>query len=96
MLPFQKLANELQIAIIIITHDRKSSADYFLSQVGGTHGVTGIADAVIGLSGSPKDEKRRLQVTGRYIAEPCVAERSGAIDVRRYRLLVRTHRQGRR
>ena len=32
-------------------------------------GFTGIADAVIGLSGSPKDEKRRLQVTGRYIAE---------------------------
>ena len=61
MLPFQRLANELQIAIIIITHDRKSSADYFLSQVGGTHGFTGIADAVIGLSGSPKDEKRRFR-----------------------------------
>jgi hypothetical protein len=79
-----------------IRDEPKSRNEQFLSQVGGTHGVTGIADAVIGLSGSPKDEKRRLQVTGRYIAEPCVAERSGAIDVRRYRLLVRTHRQGRR
>jgi hypothetical protein len=94
MLPFQKLANELQIAIIIITHDRKSSADYFLSQVGGTHGLTGIADAV----SSPKDEKRRLQVTGRYIAEQDRAlqsdpERLTCDDIG---FLVRTHRQGRR
>ena len=43
----QRLAQEFQIAIIIVHHTRKTAADDYLESISGTNGLTGGSDAVM-------------------------------------------------
>ena len=55
---------EIGIAIVVVHHTRKASADDPLDRVSGTTGLTGAADSVITMSRS-----RVLEVRGRDIEE---------------------------
>ena len=65
----QHLATEIGIAIVVVHHTRKASADDPLDRVSGTTGLTGAADSVITMSRS-----RVLEVRGRDIEESIQAQ----------------------
>ncbi|MDF3129857.1 AAA family ATPase [Kiritimatiellaeota bacterium B1221] len=67
----KKLADELHIAIVLITHKRKAKGnneDSF-SQVMGSGGVTGVADQIMMLSRKNHSDKAVLEITSRLAKE---------------------------
>lgn len=69
MSALKTLADRWSVAFLVIHHTRKASADDFLDEVSGTHGLAGAADAVLVLSRGRGDADGKLQITGRDVEE---------------------------
>jgi hypothetical protein len=69
MAGLKEIADRHGIAILVIHHTRKASADDYVDSVSGTHGLAGAADAVLVLSRSRGSADAKLQVTGRDVEE---------------------------
>jgi hypothetical protein len=65
----QAVAQERQISLVILTHDRKAGADDWLERVTGTLGVAGSADTVALLERDRGSANGRLRVVGRDLDE---------------------------
>lgn len=64
------LAKEFSVAIVIVMHNRKQSADDVMQKVSGTQGMTGSVDNVLVLERGRGDMDGALHVDGRDIEEP--------------------------
>lgn len=74
----KEIADTMQIAVIIVHHSRKggrgekgekSGDGDWTSEIMGSQGLTGAADAIIGLLRRRGDEKATLAITGRDISD---------------------------
>jgi RecA-family ATPase len=65
----QALAFRHCVALLVITHTRKASADDFLEEVAGTFGLTGAADSVLVLKRDRQATEGTLSIVGRDIDE---------------------------
>jgi hypothetical protein len=65
----QALAFKHHVAVLVLTHTRKASAEDFLEEVSGTLGLTGAADSVLVLKRDRHAEEGTLSITGRDIEE---------------------------
>ena len=63
------LADRHAVAILVVHHTRKASADDYVDTVSGTHGLAAAADAVLVLSRSRGSADAKLHVTGRDVEE---------------------------
>src|SRR5262249_59443650 len=63
----QHIAAELQIAVIVVTHVRKATADDVFDTISGTLGLTAAADTILVLG--PKNGVMSLCVRGRDVEE---------------------------
>jgi RecA-family ATPase len=59
--PLQALAQKHKVAIVVVAHTRKMSADYSLDKVAGTTGLTAGADSVWVLDKTPKSTLLTIQ-----------------------------------
>jgi RecA-family ATPase len=57
------------VAVLVLHHDRKATAEDFVDSVSGTHGLAGAADTVIVLCRKRQSAEGALKVTGRDIPE---------------------------
>jgi hypothetical protein len=64
-----RLANERAVAIVVVHHTRKADAEDWLDTVGGTTGITGVADSVIVLKRERGQADAFLFGTGRDLPE---------------------------
>jgi len=69
MARLKTLADRFGVAIVVVHHTRKSSADDFLDTVSGTQGLAGAADAILVLRRTRGSSDATLSVTGRDIEE---------------------------
>jgi hypothetical protein len=69
MASLKDLADKHGVAILVVHHTRKASADDYVDSVSGTHGLAAAADAVLVLSRSRGSADAKLHVTGRDIEE---------------------------
>jgi hypothetical protein len=69
MASLKAIADKHGVAILVVHHTRKASADDYVDSVSGTHGLAGAADAVLVLSRSRGSADAKLHVTGRDIEE---------------------------
>jgi hypothetical protein len=69
MASLKEIADRHAIAILVVHHTRKASADDFLDSVSGTQGLAGAADAVLVLERSRGSADAKLRVTGRDVEE---------------------------
>ena len=65
----KSLADEFEVAIVVVHHKRKASADDPLDEVSGTSGLTGAADTIWMLKRERKQVVASLLVTGRDLEE---------------------------
>ena len=65
----KRLADRHAVPIVVVHHVRKMASDDFLSEVSGTHGVAGAADATMVLKRARAQADGVLAVTGRDIDE---------------------------
>jgi hypothetical protein len=86
MSDLKALADEWGVAFLVIHHTRKQSAEDFLDEVSGTHGLAGAADAVLVLSRGRGNADGKLRVTGRDVEETDYALRFAA-DIGTWTLL---------
>lgn len=66
---FKAVADEYEIALVLIHHVRKVTADDFLSEISGTLGLSGAADTICALKRSRGELDGVLHVTGRDVDE---------------------------
>jgi AAA domain/Bacterial regulatory protein, arsR family/Primase C terminal 2 (PriCT-2) len=59
------LADKYGVAILVVHHTRKSTADDIVETVSGTQGLTGAADALLIIKRPRGEERGQLHVTGR-------------------------------
>ncbi|MFI6331902.1 AAA family ATPase [Micromonospora chersina] len=57
------------LAIVVLHHDRKATADDFVDSVSGTHGLAGAADTIVVLARKRQATDGLLKITGRDVAE---------------------------
>ncbi len=69
----QDLFRNRTVALVIVHHARKESADDFLASVSGTYGITGSADTIVVIKRSPLERLGTIHATGRDIADAQVA-----------------------
>jgi len=69
----KKVADEKGVAIVLIHHLRKTSAEDQMDQVMGTVGITGAADSILILSRQRLNSGSELFITGRDIEEMNIA-----------------------
>jgi hypothetical protein len=69
MASLKTIADAHGVAILVVHHTRKASADDYIDSVSGTQGLAGAADAVLVLSRSRGSADAKLHVTGRDIEE---------------------------
>lgn len=69
----QALAFKHPVAVVVVTHTRKASAEDFLEEVSGTLGLTGAADSVLVLKRARHAAEGTLSLTGRDIDEREIA-----------------------
>lgn len=69
----KKVADERGVAIVLIHHLRKTSAEDQMDQIMGTVGITGAADSILILSRQRLNSGAELFITGRDIKEMNVA-----------------------
>ncbi len=70
----KRLADEHDVALLLVHHTRKQAAEDFLSTVSGTNGIAGAADTLLLLSRGRTSADATLQITGRDVEErstPC-------------------------
>ena len=65
----KRIADERGIAVVLVHHVRKMASDDFLTEVSGTNGLAGAADAVLVLKRSRGDADGVLHITGRDVDE---------------------------
>lgn len=65
----KRIADNYGIAIVLVHHVRKAGADDFLSEVSGTNGIAGAADATLVLKRARGQADGVLHVTGRDVSE---------------------------
>jgi hypothetical protein len=63
------LADEYGVAVLLVHHTRKATADDFLDTVSGTQGIAGAADAVLVLTRARNTKQAVLKITGRDVQE---------------------------
>lgn len=71
----KQLADAFGVAIVLIHHVRKITADDFLSEISGTLGLSGAADTICALKRSRGELDGTLQITGRDVDEESYALR---------------------
>ena len=69
MAAVKALADQYAVAVVVLHHTRKASAEDFLDTVSGTQGIAGAADALLVLARSRGQADATLSVTGRDIEE---------------------------
>lgn len=69
MAALKAIADQFQVAIIVVHHTRKAGSEDFLDTVSGTQGLAGAADAILVLSRTRGQADGMLSVTGRDIDE---------------------------
>jgi AAA domain len=69
MAALKTLADQHQVAILVIHHTRKAAAEDFLHEVSGTNGLAGAADAVLVLRRMRGSADAELLITGRDVDE---------------------------
>jgi RecA-family ATPase len=57
------------LAIVVLHHDRKATADDFVDSVSGTHGLAGAADTIVVLARKRQSTDGLLRITGRDVSE---------------------------
>src|SRR3954469_6505126 len=65
----KRVADEYGVAVVLVHHVRKAGADDFLSEVSGTNGLAGAADATLVLKRARNQGDGVLHVTGRDVDE---------------------------
>ncbi|MFF5297257.1 AAA family ATPase [Paractinoplanes globisporus] len=65
----KKVADDYGVAVVAVHHVRKAGADDFLSEVSGTNGLAGAADATLVLKRARNQGDGVLHVTGRDVDE---------------------------
>ncbi|MET7347712.1 AAA family ATPase [Streptomyces mirabilis] len=65
----KRLADHYGIAVVIVHHVRKAGSDDFLTEVSGTNGIAGAADATLVLNRARGQADGILHVTGRDVDE---------------------------
>lgn len=65
----KSLADEYEVALLVVHHTRKMASEDFLDAVSGTQGIAGAADAVLVLTRSRGAAGGVLKVTGRDVEE---------------------------
>jgi hypothetical protein len=65
----KQLADTYGIAVVLVHHVRKAGSDDFLTEVSGTNGLAGAADAVMVLKRARGQADGVLQITGRDVDE---------------------------
>jgi hypothetical protein len=66
----QKFAHEHKLAVLCVHHLRKAKdGDDWYERISGSMGLTGVADAVLGLSGKRGEETSTLNISGRDFDE---------------------------
>ncbi len=65
----KRLADEHDVAVLLVHHTRKQAAEDFLSTVSGTNGIAGAADTLLLLSRGRTSADATLQITGRDVEE---------------------------
>jgi hypothetical protein len=78
MATLKELADRYGVAILVVHHTRKASADDYVDAVSGTHGLAAAADAVLVLERSRGSADAKLKVTGRDVEEAEYAMRFDA------------------
>jgi AAA domain/Bifunctional DNA primase/polymerase, N-terminal len=64
------LADEYRgLAVVVLHHDRKATAEDFVDAVSGTHGLAGSADTIAVLARKRQAKEGVLRITGRDVAE---------------------------
>jgi hypothetical protein len=69
MASLKAIADRHGVAVLVVHHTRKASADDYIDSVSGTHGLAGAADAVLVLKRSRGSADAKLQITGRDVEE---------------------------
>jgi hypothetical protein len=69
MASLKTIADAHGVAILVVHHTRKASAEDYVDSVSGTHGLAAAADAVLVLSRSRGSADAKLHFTGRDIEE---------------------------
>lgn len=75
MSQLKKIADHYSVAVIAVTHTRKMTSGDFLSDVSGTNGIAGAADATLVLRRSRGEADAELNITGRDVEEATYAMR---------------------
>lgn len=65
----KRIADNYGVAIVLVHHVRKAGSDDFLSEVSGTNGIAGAADATLVLKRARGQADGVLHVTGRDVSE---------------------------
>ena len=65
----KRLADDHDVAVVVVHHQRKAAADDALDTVSGSTGLTGSADAVLILERERHTNEGTLRITGRDVAE---------------------------
>ena len=65
----QELANELEIAVLVVTHTRKLEAQDAFDEVLGSRGLTGVADTILVARRARNQAAANIAVTGRDVEE---------------------------
>lgn len=73
MRTLKDVADRHGVAMLVVHHTRKASAEDFLTEVSGTNGLAGSADAVLVLKRSRGQADAELHVTGRDVDEHAYA-----------------------
>ncbi len=69
----QDLFRDRTVALVIVHHARKETADDFLASVSGTYGITGSADTIVVIRRKPMERVGTIHATGRDIADAQVS-----------------------
>jgi DNA-binding transcriptional ArsR family regulator len=69
MTAFKNLADSFGVAVVVNHHDKKAKEEDWLSQISGTRGVTGAADAVMLMTKERGRADGVLSITGRDVEE---------------------------
>lgn len=65
----KKVADEVGVALVAVTHTRQMAATDFVESVSGTSGLTGAADTIVVLDRARGQDDAMLKVTGRDVDE---------------------------
>jgi hypothetical protein len=65
----QELANEMSLAVLIVTHTRKLEAQDAFDEVLGSRGLTGVADTILVARRARNQPAANIAVTGRDLEE---------------------------